>query len=66
MNITDGNISYGNLHVPFFWRVSNRMELNNILVDVREGGRGRGEGRDSSLSCTVCLSSGSEKLQRTC
>ena len=44
MNITDGNTTYGNLHVPFFWRVSNRTELNNILVDVRgegvEGGRG--------------------------
>ena len=57
MNITDGNITYGNLHVPFFWRVSNRTELNNILIDVRgegvEGGgreeRGRGgreEGRE--------------------
>ena len=45
MNITDGNTTYGNLHVPFFWRVSNRTELNNILVDVRgEGVEGRGEG----------------------
>ena len=58
MNITDGNITYGNLHVPFFWRVSNRTELNNILVDVRgegvegggregrEGGRREGGGRE--------------------
>ena len=52
MNITDGNITYSNLHVPFFWRVSNRTELNNILVDVRgegvEGGREEGgeEGRE--------------------
>ena len=48
MNIIDGNITYGNLHVPFFWRVSNRTELNNILVDVRgEGVEGGGrEGRE--------------------
>ena len=45
MNITDGNITYGNLHVPFFWRVSNRTELNNILVDVR-GERVEGGGRE--------------------
>ena len=38
MNITGGNITYGDLHVPFFWRVSNRTELNHHLVDVREGG----------------------------
>ena len=45
MNITGGNITYGDLHVPFFWRVSNRTELNHHLVDVRgrEGERGRGE-----------------------
>ena len=46
MNISGGNITYGDLHVPFFWRVSNRTELNHHLVDVREGGRaGGGEER---------------------
>ena len=51
MNITGGNITYGDLHVPFFWRVSNRTELNHHLVDVRgregkRGGRGGGERRE--------------------
>ena len=51
MNISGGNITYGDLHVPFFWRVSNRTELNHHLVDVRgregkRGGRGGGERRE--------------------
>ena len=63
MNISGGNITYGDLHVPFFWRVSNRTELNHHLVDVREGRKGGGEGRGEeerrrrklSLSCSSVL-----------
>ena len=66
MNISGGNITYGDLHVPFFWRVSNRTELNHHLVDVREGRRGRGEEerrRRKLFSVLFFCSSGGEELQ---
>ena len=63
MNITGGNITYGDLHVPFFWRVSNRTELNHHLVDVRVGGGEEERRRRKFISVLFFCSSGGEELQ---